>query len=376
MLFKRNLRIRNFIPVLLLLLILGIIFILNQKFISNKPQEFRVEAEKLLRECRALGEERWRTCYSEKFADLTEEKSLAFAIEVLHSLQDLDSKTKDCHLIAHYISSAEIKKNPSKFEEYLSKASTRECVGGFIHGALEVYQAYDQTLKFDDPKTMEKVCSLLKKKEGESYCYHMMGHLVMVDTTGDILEATKVCEKLPGKFSYNCYTGSFMESETQTNLSAHGLGEIPLYNEESATKQEKICRQFAGEKARACWQELAHFYNHVADHKPDSLFELCSRASEDEGRDSCFLHGVSFIAGMDEKEVGKISMDSLCNPFSEGGSNNKRFSRCMNTIIGILLSSSQKFSERIEKLCSVPSQSMKSACLNFLGSSSKENRSD
>lgn len=365
---------KRIIFVFVLILLLISLFLSKKTAIFDKSKVYNFEAKKVFEQCQLERKEKWRTCYSQKFADLTKAKDYKYAALVLHSLQDIDSKTKDCHLIAHYISNAQIKKDSSKFEEFISKVNPNMCVGGFIHGALEVYQAYHPEEKLSNLATMQRICSIVSRNGGESYCYHMMGHLVMVDQLGEVAKSIQICQKLGSKFNYNCFTGVFMENETRTNLSDHNLAKPLPYNEESAHMEEAVCRQFEGEETRACWQELAHFYTHIANHQPQALFDLCSRASTTEGRDSCFLHGVSFIAGIEEEKMGQMSISSLCEPFMQN--DQKRLEKCMNTIINVLLSSSQKFSDRLIILCQRSPQETQNSCLNKVSEAQKKKASE
>lgn len=290
-------------------------------------------------------ERQWRTCYAKSFGDLTTSSGFTFSIDVLREFQKIDPKTRDCHFIAHRMADAEITKNPQTWEEFLGRTSADECIGGFIHGAIEAYRRSNSDVKLD-AKTVEEICSLTKTR-GKSYCSHMMGHLLPVETVGAFRKAVDICAELSKEIQYNCFTGVFMENITRDNLASHGLAEHIPYNEESTLSQEKLCRNFSGEPARGCWQEITHYYQRLELGNPKGLFKRCGRADSAQGRDSCFLHGVTFMAGAEEIEEN--NMLSLCSPFSLG--QEKRTKRCVSTIIFVLLKSSPKFEERIGELC-------------------------
>lgn len=306
--------------------------------------------------------ERWRTCYAEELARLVQTQEFPNVIKLLHEIQEIDPTARDCHLIAHLMGAAEMEKNPAAWRDTLEKMSAGECVGGFIHGVIEAAALRETALKFDE-NTIPEICALSSKNGGESYCFHIMGHLLLTQELGNIPKSVDTCLKLPGKTSYNCSTGVFMENITRTNLSEHDIAKPLPYNEESARYQEGICRQYEGETTRACWQEITHLYAHIAKHNPARLYELCGGATTLEGRDSCFLHGVTFIPGQPTVTPEQLDAVSLCSPFSQGFSDEKRrFSRCVSTITYVLLSSSEKFGDRVKKICESTPRRYEEAC--------------
>lgn len=305
----------------------------------------------------------WRDCYGQEFENLTKNTNFSFSLDTLHKIQGLDSKTYDCHFIAHHIGRAEVSKNPQNWQVFLSN-TPNECVGGFIHGAIEALQGTIPDYQLDE-KAIPQLCSLALENEGDRYCAHLMGHLLLVETLANIQNAVSICQKLPEKLIFPCSTGVFMENITRNNLGEHNLaGSLP-YNLDSASKMEIVCRKFNGEPARACWQEITHYYANFSNNDSQKLFELCSRASTDNGRESCFLHGVTFIAG-DKNLNENVTIDDLCKPLNQ--SKTERSKSCITDIVYTLTSSSTKFSERIIQLCQ--STSLKESqikCFQTLG---------
>lgn len=345
------------------------VFLIAAIFVIKPPgslnqEALAKEAAKIVNICQKEPKQ-WRTCYGSQFATLVTSRDFDTALTTLHLVQDMDGKTRDCHLIAHRMASAQVAKNPSLWQEFLGQVTASECIGGFIHGAIETHRRDNPSFVVNE-QTIPQVCELTTKNQGTGYCVHMFGHILLVETQHDIPQAIDICAKLGEKVQFNCYTGSFMENITRDNLVDHGLAEHVPYNEESAKNQEKVCNQFTGEKAKACWQEITHYYTHLADHDPKRLYEeFCSRADSEPSQDACFLHGVTFIAGKPDLDED-IDMDNLCNPFS--GEDQKRAVRCINTIIFVLTNSSPKFAETVIHLCSKGlSQDNQKGCFKSLG---------
>ena len=342
---------------------------------SQLYEDPKVLAEKAVQLCNKEVT-RFRTCYGEEFKRVVKKYNYQVAVDTLHAAQDLDIKTQDCHLIAHRIADAQVEKDPESWITFIKQVPTNECIGGFIHGTLETHRRFNPEYEISE-KTIPEICGLIGKDQALTYCVHMLGHILPVENDGSIDKAAEVCSKLDGKISYNCYTGVFMENITRDNLVAHGFAQHVPYSEESAQAQEEICKQYErdsiqhfwkGEAATGCWQEITHYYVQLSDQNPETLWtKYCSRAKAEKSREACFLHGVSFIAGDPDLDE-KINMATLCNPFTQNGTNKERFLKCMNSNIYILTNSSYKFADRVNFLCEKGlSKEMQDKCYGYLG---------
>lgn len=359
----------NFILFFNLILIANILllitnFLLFSRSFSSTLKIDPLAVTKIVNTCKE--DVNWRRCYGKEIASYTAKRPITYGIEVMHQVQKIDKKTLDCHLIAHGISNNQVQQNPAKWQELLGQVTAYECIGGFIHGILETHAGLDPNFEINE-KTIPEICEITKDK-GKPYCSHIFGHLLAVETNGNIIEASNICQKLSDEFEleFSCHTGAFMENITRDNLVAHQLATHRPYEWKSALDQEVICK-LASERAaeKACWQEITHYYHILSGKNPTNLWELCGRAPADDDRDACFIHGVTFIAG-DETLKEKQTMESLCNPFSL--KQKARHNRCITTIIKVLIDSSSGFSDKIINLCTNSNTiELKEKCFYELG---------
>lgn len=303
-------------------------------------------------------------CYAKEFATLSSKKDLPYVLKVLSSLQKLDPRSRGCHLIAHSISIAKTQKNPEEWREILSKMDIDMCSGGFVHGVLEAKSRYDEDFVINE-KTIEDICLFVKEKfkgEGDFNCSHIMGHILLGESKGDIEGSIETCDKLSKSLRYECYSGVFMENETRENLITHsGFERIP-WDDVNIRLQEEICARFDGEAARACWREIVHMYALVARSYPPLVYEACKKAPE-EFFDNCYFHGLGIITSSDSFD--DEDMEFLCEPFL---SDNNKFKECLGWTIGSLMASSTEYVDRVVVLCeSSGTDDYRAFCYNRLG---------
>ena len=325
--------------------------------------EVRKSANQLLAACRKNGGGEF--CYANQFGLLTKATSLKHAIDTLYAVQSVDTVARGCHLISHSISIAETEKDPSIWKEIIAEVPPDVCTGGFVHGVLEARMIVDKNFTID-ANTVPEVCAIVDKNTGgrgkDQDCSHIMGHLLMVETGGDIKTASAVCDSIPQNLQYECQSGVFMENETRENLISHKLKERLFWNEEATKAQEDICRQYTGTAAKGCWREVVHMYAFIAKDDPLAVYRRCSAAPEKGIVDDCYLHGVGIMAvsfRFDQSNFGKF-----CTPYT----NEKGlYYQCMSITIGSLLTSTPEFSDRAIAFCNAVAEESKYDCFGRLG---------
>ena len=119
---------------------------------DSKSVDYQSEAHLIAGQC---GFDRVKlTCYTQAFAKITAKKSFGFSVRVLKALQSLDSEARQCHGIAHTISSTTVHSQPSSWMDLISQVGMSDCAGGFLHGILEGHVAYDPTFTVKDRKSV------------------------------------------------------------------------------------------------------------------------------------------------------------------------------------------------------------------------------
>ncbi|HKC14540.1 MAG TPA: hypothetical protein VKC89_01070 [Patescibacteria group bacterium] len=341
--------------------------ILNLNGLSNlktEPQkeQYKKSAEAILNGCNKLSFR--ETCYAQQFYDLTKKTNIPYSIATLSELQKLDPRqSTGCHFIAHKITIAETEKDPSKWKDILKTLPTYACTGGYVHGVIEVHTAVDPNFKINE-NSVNLICSHDLEDRGfaETSCFHIMGHLMMAQNDGDIKKSVESC--LPYKnetAKYECLTGTFMENETRENLALHEIAPHIPWNDETTLIQENICRQYSGEAARACWQEISHMYSTVYKNEPLDVFQACSRAPNKDFATACYLHAIGNMvvsSDFNDDNFNKACVMYLTTPSLYG--------QCTKQIVGALITSSSQNVSRAINACNDSSQEVKRDCFSHI----------
>lgn len=307
-------------------------------------------------------------CYSNQFDKLTSKVSFNLAYQTLFDLQELDHSTRNCHLIAHTISVNETKKNPEAWQQLLSKVDPNNCNGGFIHGVIEAKDEIDPNFVLDET-TIPEICRQVKQLNGaeEATCVHIMGHLVLLNTQGDLNKALDICLQLPIEHHNRCLGGVFMEYELKDNLVSHGLAFPPQWTEQTIVQQENICQQFSGKLSTACWRELSRILVIVYPNNPQKIYENCLKSPEKEGALDCYNHSMGFLAIADN--IDQDDLKPLCGSVAFDG---YYFLRCLHYMNSFMLLNSLKFIDRTIFVCQNVPERLKISCFNILAQNIKK----
>lgn len=311
--------------------------------ISQKRQIERDQAEKqavekesqsMLTKCNAT--DRWNGCYSDMFAKLAKEYDLSFTLKLLEAINKKDQRVTDCHVIAHKIMTEEVAKHPDKWQLLLRIVDPNICNYGFIHGIIEGKMRVDPTFTLNS-KTIPSFCEAMLNEKGsrgvDQTCAHIVGHVLLVQTHADIAKAVKICESIPVYLQKECASGIFMENFTRENLVAHGLAEFIPWDDQTIAEMENICRQYDGNIAYGCWQEISHLYNHRARLTPSLVLQDCQKAPSETLKKACFLHGVATF--IQNRNADAEYFASVCTAFSD----NSFVEQCMSIAVKSLLNS-------------------------------------
>lgn len=231
-------------------------------------------------------------CTSETFAYIAKNNPLDKTLDILSNYRAQNSSQVGCHLIAHKISFEEVSKNPKNWLSIFSKVTSGECTGGFLMGAMEAKKYYDKKFVLSQ-KTIASACdeiSRINEGEGKLTCYHITGHLLLVESGGDVNKTLAKCSGLEEEFKYECFAGVFMENLYRINLTQHDISNQFDWNEKELDKQIDYCSSFDGLISRACFRELSHMF--VSLNKVDS----CKRADNKDSTKTCLDHAASITA--------------------------------------------------------------------------------
>ena len=279
----------SFLIVALAILIVG--WLLTKE--SGGPKEnFDSAAKSAFESCRDLMQK--ETCYAKYFENLTNNTDRDYAFNVLRTLQKLDPEARGCHFIAHSITTAETRKDPTRWRELMNTAPS-DCSYGAVHGALEVYAS-----TFPNGKLPKEEIPSLCNNPDKNNCTHGLGHILLVINENNIPESLRDCKTLPhDKLSvFECLTGVFMERSTAANLVTHGLaGPEALDWPRRLPETIALCRTYSGIDGVACWKETVHVALVAFNNDFQKLAEMCESASEEEETRECIDHAIGVAAG-------------------------------------------------------------------------------
>lgn len=335
----------------------------NAESSTGSKADPQKEAQKIIYECQNLHAK--ESCYSDKFKKLTEKTDMSFAKQVLSKVQDVDPKqTLGCHLIAHYISIAETKKDPSKWKELLSEIDSNSCTGGYVHGILEAHMATNPDYKITATQ-IPVICSYLPDANagGDINCSHNLGHILLAQEQDDIKKSVEICNQVEdSKMKYECLSGIFMERMTRLNLEAHGISKRISWDEKNTAEMEKICREHTGIAGLTCWREIVHMFSVLNNNEPQGVYDACYSAPQEEYAKDCYLHGTSIMAvSYDFKQE---NLDKICSFYNEDA---PAYNKCSSYLLGGMLMSSAKFSNQVIGYCNSSPDEHKASCFGVMG---------
>lgn len=362
---------------ILILILLSTLPLKIPDFLRSSYNEtlFKSKAERFASLCQ--GKKDWRTCYGGHLAALNKSQNFEKTLTVLWTLQDLDSKTRDCHFIAHRLTASEVEKDVNQWLDIFKYVDNTVCANGFIHGAIEGKVKFDPSFKLN-AQTISDVCNqieerLMNKKDGKSdqvddACAHGIGHILLVETEGNIAKATAICEQIPDiDLQYTCYHGVFMENIIRDNLENHGISKKFRLTLAAANGLEKVCLKYSGSAKKGCWREMAHIYTTLSEHNPTKNYDFCTHATAQTDIDECYFHSINLMIlsdKLDTRRLGDICIHYL--------NNKAKLPLCINRTLTPLLVSSTKFTDRAISFCiSLPEDPQKS-CFTEIGDTLKK----
>ncbi|MBI2593019.1 hypothetical protein HYW44_00025, partial [Candidatus Daviesbacteria bacterium] len=201
-----------------------------------------------------------------------------------------------CHVLGHNLSAREVKKDPSKWKEVLSRCPSGLCSNGCIHGGFqERFRAESFTdeeviaIKPDLKTICEKRSNWNPTGLEQASCYHALGHLTMYITNADIKSSIKLCDEIAVKedgrsFLQVCLDGVFMQIYQPLEPEDFAL---IAGKEVRRDTVDSFCSAFSGFPKASCLSESWPLYRQDIMNKPDELIRFCSK-EETENQPRCF----------------------------------------------------------------------------------------
>lgn len=361
--FQRN----KIIPVISLLLVFGFLpIILISNFLSASTRTPQIntqeEAHKIVTTCKNSSHQ--DTCYANAFTHILSNTSLNYTLAVLSEVQKNDKATNGCHFIAHSIAMKAVEKDPAHWQDLLGRLPTHECTGGFIMGVLEGHKMQSPEFQVNN-QTIATICHTIradfKTEASELTCYHAMGHLLLVDTKGNIKSAVKYCTHMSESFSYECLAGVFMEQEYKHNLAASGREDEIPWDINFLHTQKQLCQKQTGLAAKACWRELSHIFVELSHNNIQAIFDQCQEAPNEAFQEACYHHSVSIITLT--QNAHSEFFKHACHPYSFDA---QKYNTCNQIVIDSLMDSSQHSFKSAKNYCHRLDATYRDTCLVYL----------
>lgn len=247
------------------------------------------------------------SCYAKELSDIAFQHGSDYAFKVLFAVQKKDLDAKNCHFIAHGIGWGAYKRNPDDWQNLIATSSA-SCSYGSQMGAIEAY-AENSGNKI----TKEFVPTICGPNPKSFDCNHAVGHVLLVETQGDKKEALELCYGIQTKIQrFACLSGLFMEHMLAFGLADHGI--VPESRKRDWPNRieefEKLCREYEGDEAVACWREISHVAFAKFQHDPKKIFDFCNRSHVNNGAGHCKRHALAEIAG--SRKLNLSSLKDIC----------------------------------------------------------------
>lgn len=301
-------------------------------------------------------------CYANEMAKVAQAQGGDFAFAALGDLQRLDSNTVGCHFIAHGIGYGVYKRDPAHWRESVSTVNPG-CSYGAIHGIIEQYVLTNLPGGKFDPKMLPSICGDSPRAD----CNHILGHLTLVFTKGNIDQALTDCKVFKdAEQRFQCDTGVFMEEQTAVNLIAHGLAD-QSWNDWAARTPEltQMCRdQTVEEYINACWQEVTHAALVKMGNDVGQLFDFCDSAQTKEAAGYCKEHGLGIVSVADGKSLKELG--SICELSQV--QRDSFVDKCYQTLLSSVLATSQDRLGEAVAFCGTLSGKVRANCFGSVGS--------
>lgn len=243
----------------------------------NSVKAFKADNTEISRLVKSyLSDCRNEKCLQEKLREITSKHGAATAIDSLEYYDETvaDRPKADSHLLAHEIGRQAAETFGVSGDVFLScpQIYNYGCQHGFFEKALS---------KVDTPKqAIESICGKLEgdtrySRKFQSYCYHGVGHGLMMAQAYDLPAALAICDLLNSKLAQEgCWQGLFME-----NVNGSMRGEA---RDEAFSKDDPLapCSKVDAKYHRECYIVHAPYLLVFYKNDTKSAANACLKAAE------------------------------------------------------------------------------------------------
>ena len=191
-------------------------------------------------------------CYDDKIASLAKQIDLEKAFEITKNIEQQDDDYKYCHVVAHKIAAAEVRKDLDNWKEVINRCPVNQCANGCIHGVFqEKYKVENLSSSQIDliKSEFNDICTATAAwqptRNEQSSCYHALGHLFVYMSNADMNKSINLCDEMTLQdktMSRFCYEGAFMQ--VFQVLEPEDIALVKHIKPTSTSEAESFCSDF------------------------------------------------------------------------------------------------------------------------------------
>ncbi len=255
-------------------------------------------------------------CYDKEIPKLIDRISMEDAFRVTRIVQQSEGDNYlYCHVLGHNLSAKETAKDPTKWQEVVTRCPSGMCSNGCIHGAFQERFRTETMTSEEIDKVLPELKTVCEARGNwnptgmeRASCYHAIGHLIMFISNGNINKSNQVCENLPESYLQMCYDGNFMQI-----FQPLGQEDIDLVKDiapKTPKEAEVFCAPYSGLKKSSCHQESWPLYlDQIM--KPAGLVKFCSYTNDIAMQQRCY--NALFYVVVAEVRLDLVKIKEFCS---------------------------------------------------------------
>lgn len=254
-----------------------------------------------------------RTCVQSLVTAATQAKGPKVGIAVLTDFMNRNRRdvTGDGHDLAHAIGRATERTFGGTWVSYQS--CPVEYFLGCQHGFFEAMLADSP-----DAATAAKEICADALKDQRSFCFHGMGHGLLMSTAYDVQRALDACDQLDGNVALQgCYTGVFMEN---VNAQTRGQARTGMFRADDLLSP---CNRLAEKYKTACYAQHADYLLSAMSGSLIDTVHACDPIPHEDQRIACVRHLGQNMSTLEAQTLFGLSGSgsvaehalTLCNEF-------------------------------------------------------------
>lgn len=306
------------------------------------------------------------SCFTQFLRTRTEEFGPKAAIKVLELLQNegkLGSSVDD-HQLAHEIGRQTAESFGVNTEAFLL-CPMPSFNGGCQHGFFEYVLGKTTT----SAEAADLICGSLEGNYSAKfrfYCYHGVGHGVMMAQAYDLYAALELCDSFKGFMAQDgCWQGVFMEN---TNAGMRAQARDGLFDKQNLLSP---CNKVKEKYKHECYINHAGWLMHILENDVQKASIACLEA-EQKYIDSC-LQSIGLMVtnpvwqeslykgDLEGKDFAEISWD-LCQMFPQ-----EHITQCVIGTVDNIMNFDELDTERVKNFCSEVLDEYKAVCFQVVG---------